>query len=194
MIEVLHRNAQDGVEAVCARSVPPHTGDFQLMSRCVIEFLPYLPESHGFLRDFVAVLGFKQAYVEYARAARFWRKGKHNRLFGSVTIGLNRAIGFSNRPLTLWLMDGSAIAGLSFASAIVMAFLKLSSSLNYPMRFPAVTVLVLFTGYPQLISANFLGEGIGRIYDEGKPRTTHVIDEAGNVTVRIRPSPDNCSL
>ena len=57
LIEVLHRNAQDGVEAVCARSVPPNTGDFQLMSRCVIEFLPYLPESHGFLRGFVAVLG-----------------------------------------------------------------------------------------------------------------------------------------
>jgi hypothetical protein len=174
LIEVMHRNAQDGVEEACARSVPPNTGDFQLMSRCVIELLRYLRESHGFLPGFVAVVGFKQAYVEYAQAARFSRKGKHNRLFGSV-IGLNRAIGFSNRPLTLWLMDGPAIAGLSFASAIVMAFLKLSSSLNYPMRFPRVTVLVLFTGYAQLISAIFLGEGIGRIYDEGKLRTTHVI-------------------
>jgi polyisoprenyl-phosphate glycosyltransferase len=222
LIEVMHRKAHGGFEAVCARrwnpdgetglnkrvasvdykvinrianvEIPSNTGDFQLMSRGVIELLRHLRESHGFLRGFVALVGFKRAYVEYARAARFSGKGNHNRLFGSLTSGLNGAFGFSNRPLGLWLMDGPAIAGLSFASAIVMAFLKLSSSLNYPMRIPTVTVLVLLIGDVQLISVSFLVECIGRIYDEVKPRTTHLIDEAVNVTVRSRRSPGNCSL
>jgi hypothetical protein len=174
--------------------MPSNTGDFQLMSRSVNELLRYLGEFHGFLHGFVALVGFKRAYVEYACAARFSRKGNHNRLFGSLTSGLNGASGFSNRPLSwilanfrcsetavlqvflvpprifersraspgptknsvfpyilgrfahpplqkltkvklrLWLTNGYAIARLSFGSAIVMAFLKLSSSLNYPMR------------------------------------------------------------
>jgi polyisoprenyl-phosphate glycosyltransferase len=126
------------------------------MSRCVVEEPRCLPESHGFLRGFVALAGFRRAYVEYARAARFSRKGNHNRLFGLLTIGLEGAIGFSNRPPTLWLMAG--IAGRLFALAIVMAFLKLLSGVNYPMGIPTVTVLVRFVGDVRLISVRFLSE------------------------------------
>jgi hypothetical protein len=41
-----------------------------LMPRGVVEELSYLPESDGFLRGLVALVGFKQVCVAYARAAR----------------------------------------------------------------------------------------------------------------------------
>jgi polyisoprenyl-phosphate glycosyltransferase len=182
------------VNRIANVEIPSNTGDFHLMSRCVVEELRYLQKSHRFLRSFVALAGFKQVHVEYARAARFWRKGSDNLLFRSLAIGLDGAIGFSNRPLALRLMDGAAIAALSFALAIVMPFLKLLSSLSYPMGIPTVTALVLFMDYVLLIWVSVLGERVGRIYDEVKPRTTYLIDETVNVTVHSRRSPDNCSL
>jgi len=40
-----------------------------LMPRRVVEELSYLPESDGFLRGLVALVGVKQVYVGYALAA-----------------------------------------------------------------------------------------------------------------------------
>jgi polyisoprenyl-phosphate glycosyltransferase len=174
--------------------IPSNIGDFKLMSRCVAEELRYSTEFHGFVRRLVALVGLKQAYFEYARATRFSEKGNNKRLFVSLTIDLNGIIGFSSLPLCLLFFGCAAIAGLSFASAIVTTSLKLLSGLNYPMGIPAVTVLVLFMSGVQFILIRLLGEYRERIYDEVRRRRVRLIDEAVNVTVRSRHATEDCSV
>ena len=60
-----------------------------------------LNESHGFLRGLVALVGFQQTQRSLRpRSAGGWR-GKYNRFFGSLVIGMNGIVGFSRYPLQL---------------------------------------------------------------------------------------------
>ncbi len=212
LIEEMYQRAQQGFEVVYARrrtregetlvkkviseigykvinliadvEIPRNTGDFRIISRRVIEELRYLPEGHGFLRGLVALVGFKQAYVEYDRSARHSGTGNYNRLFGSLKIGFNGLIGFSSHPLSILLLSGSVIAAASFVLAVGMVLVKLLGNLDYPLGIPTLTVLVLFMGGIQLIAVGVLGEYIGRIYDEVRRRPMYVIDNAVNVELR----------
>ena len=212
LIEEMYRRALEGFEVVYAKrrtregetlvkkivsevgykvinlianvQIPRNTGDFRIMSRRVVEELRYLPEGHGFLRGLVALVGFKQAYVEYDRSARHSGTGNYNRLFGSLKIGFNGVIGFSSHPLSILLLSGTVIAAVSFVLAVVMVLVKLLGNLDYPLGVPTLTVLVLFMGGVQLIAVGLLGEYIGRIYDEVRRRPMYVVDNAVNVELR----------
>jgi polyisoprenyl-phosphate glycosyltransferase len=217
LIEEMYRRAQQGFEVVYARrrtrdgetlvkkivsevgykvinlianvEIPRNTGDFRVMSRRVVEELRFLPEGHGFLRGLVALVGFRQAYVEYDRSARHSGTGNYNRLLGSLKIGFNGLIGFSSHPLSMLLLSGSIIAGLSFVLAVAMVLIKLFGDRDYPVGIPTLTVLVLFMGGIQLIGIGVLGEYIGRIYDEVRRRPMYVVDNAVNVELRDRRGP-----
>jgi len=164
--------------------IPRNTGDFRVMSRRVIEELRFLPEGHGFLRGLVALVGFRQAAVEYDRAARHSGTGNYNRLLGSLKIGFNGVIGFSSYPLSMLLLGGAIIAGVAFLLAVGMVVIKLTGIQDYPLGIPTLTVLVLFMGGIQLIAVGILGEYIGRIYDEVRRRPMYVVDRADNVALR----------
>jgi dolichol-phosphate mannosyltransferase len=212
LIEQMYRQAVEGFDVVYARrrtregetlvkkivsaigykvinliadvEIPRNTGDFRVISRRVIEELRHLPEGHGFLRGLVALVGFRQAYVEYDRAPRHSGTGNYNRLFGSLKIGFNGVIGFSAHPLSMLLLSGSVIAGLSFVLAVAMVLVKLFGIRDYPLGIPTLTVLVLFMGGIQLIAVGILGEYIGRIYNEVRRRPMYVVDHAVNVALR----------
>ena len=212
LIEEMFRRAQEGFEVVYARrrtregetlvkqliaavgykvinaiahvQIPRNTGDFRIISRRVIEELRHLPEGHGFLRGLVAMVGFRQTFVEYDRAPRFSGTGNYNRLFGSLKIGFNGVVGFSSQPLSMLLLSGSVIAGIAFLLAVAMILVKLFGDVDYPLGIPTLTVLVLFMGGVQLIAVGVLGEYIGRIYDEVRRRPMYVVDSAVNVTLR----------
>lgn len=212
LVEEMFRHAQEGFDVVYARrrtrdgetlvkkliaaigykvintiadvQIPRNTGDFRIISRRVIEELRHLPEGHGFLRGLVALVGFRQTFVEYDRAARFSGTGNYSRLFGSLKIGFNGLIGFSSQPLSMLLLSGSVIAGVAFLLAVAMILNKLFGDVNYPLGIPTLTVLVLFMGGVQLIAVGVLGEYIGRIYDEVRRRPMYVVDSAVNVALR----------
>ena len=212
LIEAMYRRTEEGFDVVYARrrtregetlvkkiisevgykvinliadvEIPRNTGDFRIMSRRVVEQLRYLPEGHGFLRGLVALVGFRQAYVEYDRSARHSGTGNYNRLLGSLKIGFNGLIGFSSHPLSMLLLSGSIIAALSFVLAVAMVLAKLFGNSDYPLGIPTLTVLVLFMGGIQLIAVGVLGEYVGRIYDEVRRRPMYVVDNAVNVELR----------
>jgi|SRR5580658_865592 glycosyltransferase involved in cell wall biosynthesis len=212
LIEEMYRRALGGFEVVYARrrsregetlvkkvvseigykvinlianvEIPRNTGDFRVMSRRVIEELRYLPEGHGFLRGLVALVGFRQTYVEYDRSARHSGAGHYNPLLGSLKIGFNGVIGFSSHPLSMLLLSGTVIAALSFVLAVAMVLVKLLGIRDYPLGVPTLTVLVLFMGGVQLIAVGVLGEYVGRIYNEVRRRPMYVVDDAVNVELR----------
>ncbi len=156
--------------------IPPNTGDFRLMSRRVVNEVLSLKESHGFLRGMVALVGFKQTCVRFDRPARFAGRTSYNRFVGSILIGMNGVVCFSNTLLSLATLFGFAVAGVSFLMAIAYLFMKLAGA-PFPLGNPTVVIIVLFLGGVQLISVGVLGEYIGRIYDEVKQRPRYVIDE-----------------
>lgn len=160
--------------------IPRNTGDFRIMTRRVIEELRKLNESHGFLRGLVAHVGFRQGFVEYDRNERAYGEGNYNRFLGSLKIGLNGLVGFSNFLLSLSSIVGLIVTSISFLIIVYMAISKFLLKQSYPTGIPAIICLVLFIGGVQLISIGILGEYIGRIYDEVKRRPQYIIDKEIN--------------
>ena len=159
--------------------IPGDTGDFRIISRKVIDQLSKLNEKHGFLRGMVAFVGFKQSYVEYDRDKRNAGKGKYNKFFGSLTIGLNGLIGFSSRPLLLMSISGFIIALFSFFLGIWYLFQKIAGFDLTPGLTTTVILISFFAGV-QLLGLGLLGEYVGRIYDEVKQRPKYILDKKIN--------------
>jgi dolichol-phosphate mannosyltransferase len=105
------------INAVSDVRIPRDTGDFRIMSRRVVEELGRLKEGHGFLRGLVAFVGFKQTFIEYDRDVRAHGEGNYNRYFGSLVIGLNGLVGFSNFLLNMTLIIGLFVTIFSFFAA-----------------------------------------------------------------------------
>jgi glycosyltransferase involved in cell wall biosynthesis len=169
------------INAVSDVEIPRDTGDFRIMNRRVIEQLRGLKEGHGFLRGLVAFVGFRQTFVEYDRDRRAHGAGNYNRYLGSLKIGLNGLVGFSNFLLKVTLASGLVICLGAFLLAIYIVIAKFV--LSQPFEFGIVTVilLVLFMGGVQLVSIGIVGEYIGRIYDEVKERPQYIVGRSINV-------------
>lgn len=156
-------------------NIPPNTGDFRLMSRRVVTEVCRLKECHGFLRGMVALVGFRQTCVQFERPARFSGLGNYNRFFGSIRIGMNGVVCFSNYLLGMSSMMGFGAALLAFLIGFIYFIAKLCG-VPFPMGNPTIVILILFMGGVQLISVGILGEYIGRIYDEVKQRPRFIVD------------------
>ena len=169
------------INAVSNIEIPRDTGDFRIINRRVVEQLRGLKEGHGFLRGLVAFVGFRQTFVEYDRDRRVHRAGNYNRYLGSLKIGLNGLVGFSNFLLKATLASGLVICLGAFLLAIYILIAKLV--LNQPFEFGIVTIilLVLFMGGVQLVSIGIVGEYVGQIYDEVKERPQYIVGRSINV-------------
>ncbi len=161
--------------------VPKNTGDFRIISRRVIEEMRHLKETHGFLRGLVPLIGFKQTFIDFDRDARASGDGNYNRFFGSIKVGVNGLVCFSNKLLTIASLTGFLITGLSLCLTLALIVTKIFFKQAYPIDFPLTAILILFIGGIQLITIGILGEYIGRIYDEVKARPQYIIDRKVNV-------------
>jgi glycosyltransferase involved in cell wall biosynthesis len=164
------------INALSDIDIPRDTGEFRIMNRRVIDQLCQLKERHGFLRGLVAFVGFKQGVVEFDRTPRAAGISNYHRYIGSIKIGLNGVIGFSNVLLTMTLIAGLAIAAAAVLIGCYVAVMKLVFLKDYPLGFPTLTLLVVFLGGMQLVAIGILGEYIGRIYDEVKERPPYIVD------------------
>ena len=168
------------INALADVDIPRDTGEFRIMNRRVLAELCQLKEKHGFLRGLVAFVGFNQGIVEFDRTPRAAGASNYHRYIGSIKIGLNGVIGFSNALLTMMLMAGIAIAGAAVLIGCYVAVMKLGFGEDYPLGFPTLTLLVVFLGGMQLVATGILGEYIGRIYDEVKQRPPYIVDSFVN--------------
>jgi glycosyltransferase involved in cell wall biosynthesis len=156
--------------------IPRDTGDFRLIDRIVIDELKRFPETHGFLRGLVALVGYKQTEVIFDRPARHSGKGNYNRFFGSFKIGLNGIIGFSSALLNLSTVLGFLAAITSFILGASYVVLQLFGQ-PFPVGNPSIVAVVLFVGGLQLICLGIIGQYIGRIYDEVKHRPRYIVSQ-----------------
>lgn len=157
--------------------IPRDTGDFRLIDRIVVDELKRFPETHGFLRGLVALVGYKQTEVIFDRSARHAGKGNYNRFFGSFKIGLNGIVGFSSALLNLSTVLGFLAAITSFLLGTSYVVLQIFDQ-SLPIGNPTIVAVVLFVGGLQLICLGIIGQYIGRIYDEVKQRPRYIVAQS----------------
>jgi len=156
--------------------IPMNTGDFRLLDRKVVDIMNAMPEHNRFLRGMSAWVGFRQVGIPYKRAARFAGSTKYP-LKKMIQLAMNAITGFSYLPLQIANWFGFASVGAAFLLLIAIIILRILG--NPWLAGQAVILIVgLFLGGVQLICLGFLGEYIGRIYDEVKGRPLYIVSEA----------------
>jgi dolichol-phosphate mannosyltransferase len=154
--------------------IPPDVGDFRLMSRRTVEQFRQMKEKDRFVRGLVSWLGFRQTGVTYKRDPRFAGETKYP-YRKMIRFALDGIVSFSTVPLRLATWMGY---GASFLAFLYLASVFVQKVMGYTVQgWATIMVALLFLGGVQLICLGIMGEYIGRIFNEIKPRPMYVIEE-----------------
>jgi dolichol-phosphate mannosyltransferase len=158
-------------------NIPRNTGDFRLLDRMVVDEILKLNESHGFLRGLTSLVGFKTKLLPFNRLARAGGKGKYNRITGSLKIGFNGIVAFSDYLLNLITMIGFLFSVISILAAGFLVITKLLGLRDYASGIATLGVVMLFLSGVQFLAFGFMGAYISRIYDEVKRRPKFIVEK-----------------
>lgn len=165
--------------------IPKNTGDFRIISKRIINELKRFDEKEAFLRGLVSYIGFKQEKIYFDRSERAGGKGKYNKYFGSLKIGINGIVGFSSRPLFFMTIVGIFISLISFILGSWYFFQKIIG-INLTPGLTTTVILISFYSGIQLLGLGLLGEYVGRIYEEVKKRPKYILDKKINFDEEIK--------
>jgi dolichol-phosphate mannosyltransferase len=154
--------------------IPANVGDFRLMSRRAVDELRRLREKDRFVRGLVSWIGFKQTGVSYSRDKRYAGETKYP-YRKMIKFAFDGITSFSTAPLKVATWTGYAAALLAVLYLLSVFVQKL---LGFTVEgWATIMVAMLFLGSVQLICLGILGEYLGRIFNEVKPRPMYVIEE-----------------
>ncbi len=156
--------------------VPADVGDFRLLDHRVVEAFRGLPERTRFTKGLFAWLGFRQARVEYSRAARAAGRSKW-RYWALWNLALEGIFSFTTWPLRMWTYLGCGIAALAVGYALFIILRRLVLGADVP-GFTSIVVLISFFGGLNLIGLGIIGEYLGRVFIETKRRPRYLIADA----------------
>jgi polyisoprenyl-phosphate glycosyltransferase len=154
--------------------IPADVGDFRLMSRRATEQLKLLREKDRFVRGLVSWIGFPQTGLTYSRDKRFAGETKYP-YRKMIKFAFDGITSFSTVPLKLATWSGYGASLLAFLYLLSVFVQKL---LGYTVEgWATIMVAMLFLGGVQLVCLGILGEYLGRIFNEVKPRPMYVVEE-----------------
>jgi dolichol-phosphate mannosyltransferase len=154
--------------------IPVDVGDFRLMSRRAVDQLKQLREKDRFVRGLVSWIGFRQTGVTYHRDKRYAGHTKYP-FSKMIEFAMDGITSFSTAPLKLasWLGYSAALLAFLYLLSVIV-----QQSLGYTVEgWATIMVAVLFLGSVQLICLGIVGEYLGRIFNEVKPRPMYVVEE-----------------
>jgi dolichol-phosphate mannosyltransferase len=166
------------INRIAVVPIPRNTGDFRLLDRHVVRQIVALRESHGFLRGLTSVVGFKTVLLPFNRDARVGGAGKYNRLTGSLKIGFNGIVAFSDALLRMMVVVGISMAGFAMLLIPVVALIKALNLYKFAQGLATMCILMLFLGGVQLVGMGLLGAYVGRTYEETKRRPKFIVEES----------------
>ncbi|HTE40973.1 MAG TPA: glycosyltransferase family 2 protein [Steroidobacteraceae bacterium] len=161
--------------------IPENSGDFRLLDRRVVDVLKTLRERNRFMRGLYTWVGFRQASVPFVRAARHVGKTKYG-FWRMWNFALEGMTSFSVVPLRLAMYLGLAISVAAFAFAAWIVVKTLVYGRDWP-GYASIMVTILFLGGVQLTAIGFIGEYVGRIYNEVKQRPLYVVAQSHGISV-----------
>ncbi len=154
--------------------IPPNIGVFSLLDRRAIDEVRKLPERNRFLPGLYSWVGFKQAYVDYARDDR--AAGDPKQTFKHlVKYAIDGVLSFSYKPIRLLGVIGLITAALAFMLAFYFMVKRL---MGHEIAFTGFTTLVILVsglGGLILLAVALVGEYVARIYDEVKNRPAYIV-------------------
>lgn len=148
--------------------IPKDAGDFSMIDRKVVKELVNLPETEQFLRGLRAWVGFKQIGVNYVRPERMFGVSTNN-WAKNIWWAKKAIFSFSFAPLEVMSYAGFIFTGLAFLGAFLQVIFTFFFP-DIPRGIPTLITLVLFFGGINLLGISFLGEYIGKIFEETKKR------------------------
>jgi polyisoprenyl-phosphate glycosyltransferase len=174
-------------------SIPENAGDFRLISRRAAQALLQIPERHRFMKGLYAWIGFPQKALPYKRHARFNGRSKWN-YWQLWNLALEGITSFTIVPLKLATYLGFLIAVIAFAYGLLIVFKAIVFG-EVVRGFPTMMAVMLLLGGVQLIVLGFIGEYLGRIFDETKQRPLYLLESvswsaAARRTSKASPSKD----
>lgn len=175
-------------------TIPLDTGDFRLMTRQVLNVVLAMPESHRFIRGMVAWAGFRQTAIAYERQERFAGTTKYplQKMFG---LALDALTSFGTIPLRFLYFISLSFVAISGALVIwsVTHYLWFSVVPGWA----SLMVVYLTISSVQLLSLAFIGEYVGRIFEQSKHRPLFIVrsvTRGGNISTSTSPQPPTAHL
>jgi polyisoprenyl-phosphate glycosyltransferase len=154
--------------------IPANVGDFRLMSRRAVDQLKQLREKDRFVRGLVSWIGFNQTGLVYSRDKRYAGSTKYP-YRKMIKFAFDGITSFSTAPLKLATWSGYGASLLAF---LYLASVFVQKLLGYTVEgWATIMVALLFLGGVQLVCLGILGEYLGRIFNEVKPRPMYILDE-----------------
>lgn len=154
--------------------IPADVGDFRLISKRVADELRGMREKDRYVRGLVSWLGFRHAFVPYERDERVAGTTKYP-YRKMIKFALDGVTSFSTAPLRVASWMGYASSALGF---LYLASVFVQKALGFTVDgWATIMVALLFFGGVQLICLGILGEYVGRIFNEIKPRPVYVLEE-----------------
>lgn len=161
--------------------IPVDVGDFRLMSRRSAGVLKGMREKDRFVRGLVSWMGYEQVGVPYHREARHAGETKYP-YRKMVKFAVDGITSFSSAPLRLASWLGYLASFLAFA---YLASVFIQKAMGATIQgWATIMVAMLFLGGVQLICLGIIGEYIGRIFTEIKPRPMYVVEEIYGAEIR----------
>jgi glycosyltransferase involved in cell wall biosynthesis len=152
---------------------------YALLDRKVVDEFAPLQDFSPYTRGLIAATGFRQATVPYVRYGR--ERGRSSYNFAAyLGTAINAIISHSIVPIRLATYAGLTLSALSILMAFVYALIKI---FNWQFQAPGATttvVLLLFFSGIQLFFLGVLGEYIGAIHSQVRPKPFVVIREKIN--------------
>lgn len=155
--------------------IPANVGDFRLIDRKALDAVNSMRERHRFMKGIFAIVGFKQAFVDYDRDPRFNGESSFN-YWKLWNFSLEGITSFTTLPLRLFGYFGFIVALISFFYGLFI--LTKAMFFGDPAAgFPTLFIAISFLGGVQLIGLGVIGEYLGRVFNETKHRPLYFINE-----------------
>jgi len=178
-----------GLRRLTSINLLPNVGDFRLIDRKVLDAFRAMPERDRFVRGMFGWLGFRQAVVPFARAARAAGSTKYP-LWKMVRLAVNGLVGFSDAPLRLALWLGLAVSTLAILYGGYVLLAALGGDKHLVAGWASTIVIVSFLCGLNMMLTGVVGLYVGRIHSEVKARPLYVINEkAGFDEARAEAAP-----
>jgi glycosyltransferase involved in cell wall biosynthesis len=147
--------------------------DYRLMSKRALEGLGEFEEINLFLRGIVPLVGYPSTIVEYERHERFAGESKYP-LKKMLSFAFDGITSFSVKPIRMILNLGIILFIISIGMMVWSLVGKIRG--NNVAGWTSLMESIWMIGGIQLISIGFVGEYIGKIYEETKKRPRYIIE------------------
>lgn len=154
-------------------NMPANVSTLRVMTRQFVDEYNRLSEKSRYLPGLEMWLGFRKAFVPIKHQPR--RQGRSAYTFFSrLTMAGSALISFSDLPLRVMVLIGTALAVLGFALTAVLVFGKLFSIAMQP-GYTSTISLILLMGGVQIVAIGLASLYIGRILREVQNRPVYIV-------------------